>query len=215
MSEASHRDVNFQVWNMNFQVRCWAYTVRMAAQGEPEAAEPPWLTADQLAAWRALMRLLRRLPAALEWQLQRDSQLSFMEYSVLALLSDQPGRRMRMSKLAAVVDSELSRLSHMVGRLEKRGFLCREPDPGNGRYTHAILTDAGYAYLEGAAPGHVRRVRELFIDALGPEELQALRRYSDAVTARIDSMPERSMPEQGGTADAGLAARPEESTPRH
>jgi DNA-binding MarR family transcriptional regulator len=175
----------------------------MPAQGEPEAAEPPWLTADQLAAWRGFLKLLRRLPAALECQLQRDSQLSITEYHVLALLCDQPGRRMRMSELAVTVDAELSRLSHMVSRLEKRGFLCREPDPGNGRYTHAILTDAGYAYLEGAAPGHVKRVRELFIDALGPEELQALRRYSDAVIARIDSMPE-----QGGTANAGLAVRP-------
>jgi DNA-binding MarR family transcriptional regulator len=175
----------------------------MPAQGEPEAAEPPWLTADQLAAWRAFMKLLHRLPAALECQLQRDSQLSLMEYFVLALLSDQPGRCMRMSELAVTAVLELSRLSHMVSRLEKRGFLCREPEPGNGRYTHAILTDAGYAYLEGAAPGHVARVRELFIDALGPEELRALRRYSDAVTARIDSMPE-----QGGTADASLAVRP-------
>jgi DNA-binding MarR family transcriptional regulator len=175
----------------------------MPAQGEPEAAEPPWLTADQLAAWRGFIKLLRRLPAALERQLQRDSQLSFTEYYVLAILSDEPGRRMRISELAVMSNSELSRLSHMVSRLEKRGFLCREPDPGNGRYTHAILTDAGYAYLEGAAPGHVRRVRELFIDALGPEELQALRRYSDTVVARIDSMPE-----QGGTANADLAARP-------
>jgi len=137
------------------------------------------------------MSLLRKLPAALERQLQRDSQLSFTEYYVLALLSDQPGRRMRMSELAVMVDSELSRLSHMVSRLEKRGFLCREPDPGNGRYTHAILTDAGYAYLEAAAPGHVRRVRELFIDALGPEELQTLRQYANRVIARIDSMPEQ------------------------
>jgi DNA-binding MarR family transcriptional regulator len=175
----------------------------MAAQGEPEAAGPPWLTADQLAAWRGFMKLLRRLPAALDRQLQRDSQLSLMEYFVLGILSDQPGRRMRMSELAVTAHSELSRLSHMVSRLEKRGFLGREPDPGNGRYTHAILTDAGYAYLEGAAPGHVRRVRELFIDVLCPEELQTLRRYCDTVNARIDSMPEH-----GGTANAGPAARP-------
>jgi len=170
---------------------------------EPETAEPPWLTADQVAAWRGFMKLLRRLPGALECQLQRDSQLSFMEYSVLALLSDQPGRRMRMSELAATAVMELSRLSHMVSRLENRGFLRREPDPGNGRYTHAILTDAGHAYLEGAAPGHVRQVRKLFIDALGPEELQALGRYSDAIVARIDSTPE-----QAGTANAGPAVQP-------
>ncbi|MFF4749079.1 MarR family winged helix-turn-helix transcriptional regulator [Streptomyces sp. NPDC002514] len=181
----------------------------MSAQGEePEVAEPRWLTADQLAAWRGFSNLAQRLPIALEWQLQRDWQLSFIEYYVLALLSEQPEHRMRMSELAAMVNSELSRLSHMVSRLEKRGILCREPDPCDGRYTHAILTDAGYAYLAEAAPGHVQRVRELFIDALDPEELQTLRRCSEKVIARIDSASE-----QGGPASAGRAARPEGSTP--
>ncbi|MDI5962135.1 MarR family transcriptional regulator [Streptomyces sp. SL13] len=169
----------------------------MSAQGEPEAAEPHWLTADQLAAWRGFMNLLQRLPTALEWQLQRDAQLSFIEYYVLALLSDLPERRMRMSELAARANSELSRLSHMVGRLEKRGLLRREPDPCDGRYTHAILTDAGYAYLAEAAPGHVGRVRELFIDVLDPEELQTLRRCAEKVGARIDGSPEK-----GGTGRA-------------
>ncbi|MFJ2158065.1 MarR family winged helix-turn-helix transcriptional regulator [Streptomyces sp. NPDC087856] len=154
-------------------------------------AEPRWLTADQLAAWRGLMNLLHRLPTAVEWQLQRDSQLSFIEYYVLALLSDQPGRRMRMSELAMLANSELSRLSHMVRRLEKRGILRREPDPTDGRYVHAILTDAGSAYLAQAAPGHVSRVRELFIDALDPEELQMLRQVADKVNARIDKVAEQ------------------------
>jgi len=162
----------------------------MPAQREPAAAEPPWLTADQIAAWRGFVRLARRLPAALDRQLEQDAQLSFIEYSVLAILSDQPERRMRMSELADMAESELSRLSHMVSRLEKRHFLCREPDPCNGRYTQAILTDTGYAYLAQAAPGHVRRVRELFIDALDPEQLRTLRRCSDAVIARIDSTPD-------------------------
>lgn len=160
--------------------------MRTPAGGEPEVAQARWLTADELVAWRGFMNLVQRLPAALEWQLQRDSQLSFIEYYVLALLSDQPGRRMRMSDLAVRANSELSRLSHMVSRLEKRGLLCRSPDPCDGRYTHAILTDAGYAYLEEAAPGHVTRVRELFIDVLHPDELQTLRRCADKVIARID-----------------------------
>lgn len=157
-------------------------------------AEPLWLTADELAAWRGLMNLVQRLPAALGRQLQRDSQLSFIEYYVLAILSDEPGRRMRMSELAVLANSELSRLSHMVSRLEKRGFLRREPDPRSGRYTQAILTGAGYAYLAEAAPGHVRRVRDLFTDVLDPKELQTLRRFSDKVIARIDSAPDQDDP---------------------
>jgi DNA-binding MarR family transcriptional regulator len=152
-----------------------------------EVAEPRWLTADELAAWRGFMKVLQRLPGALEGQLQRDSRLSFLEYYVLAGLSDQPGRRMRMSDLAVLANSELSRLSHLVSRLEKRGLARREPDPANGRYTQAVLTDAGYAYLEAAAPGHVRQVREIFIDALAPDELSVLHRCADRVMARIEA----------------------------
>ncbi|MEA5360374.1 MarR family transcriptional regulator [Amycolatopsis sp., V23-08] len=149
-------------------------------------AREQWLTDDQLAAWRGFMKLLQRLPAALESQLQQDSKLSFIEYYVMAHLSDQPERRLRMSELAVLANTELSRLSHLIGRLEKRGFVYREPDPGNGRYTRAVLTDAGQAYLAEAAPGHVARVQSLFVDVLTPEELRTLHGISDAVLARID-----------------------------
>jgi DNA-binding MarR family transcriptional regulator len=137
------------------------------------------------------MKLLHRLPAALDWQLQRDSKLSFIEYYVLAGLSEQPGHRMRMSELATLANAELSRLSHMMSRLEKRGFVYREPDPRSGRYTQAVLTEAGYAYLAEAAPAHVRQVLDLFIDVLQPDELQTLRRCSERVIARIDSAQEQ------------------------
>lgn len=154
-----------------------------------EGSEPRWLTDDQLAAWRGFMKLLQRLPAALESQLQKDSKLSFIEYYVLAHLSDQPGRRLRMSELAVLANTELSRLSHLIGRLEKRGFTYREPDPANGRYTRAVLTDAGHAYLTQAAPGHVAQVLSLFIDVLAPDDLRTLHRISQAVLTRIDDEP--------------------------
>jgi DNA-binding MarR family transcriptional regulator len=170
-------------------------------------SEARWLTGDQLAAWRGFMKLLQRLPAALESQLQQDSKLSFIEYHVLAHLSDQPERRMRMSGLALLANTELSRLSHMIGRLENRGFVRREPDPQNGRYTQAILTDAGYAYLAGAAPGHVARVLDLFVDVLDPDELRTLHRISEKVLARIEHA-------QGGTASARPADRPAEDGAR-
>ncbi|MFI5842986.1 MarR family winged helix-turn-helix transcriptional regulator [Catenuloplanes sp. NPDC051500] len=150
--------------------------------------EPRWLTTEELAAWRGFMKLLQRLPGALDAQLQRDSQLSFLEYYVLAGLADQPGRRMRMSDLAILANAELSRLSHLVSRLEKRGLATREPDPANGRYTHAILTDAGYAYLAQAAPAHVARVRDVFIDVLTPDELRTLHHSADKVITRIDDL---------------------------
>ena len=179
-------------------------------------AEPQWLTADQLAAWRCLMQLTQELPAALDFQLQRDAQLSMNEYHVMAFLADQPERRMRMSDLADEANLELSRLSHMVSRLGKRGLLCREPDPCDGRYTHVILTDAGRAYQAAAAPAHVERARELVIDVLDDEELQTLHRLAEKVTSRIRSLPDvpktpagpcrASQPGCGAEAEAAEAA---------
>src|SRR3979490_1442995 len=92
----------------------------------PTDAAPRWLTPAQLEAWQALTLLLARLPTALEAQLQRDSHLSYIEYYALAALSEQPDRTMRMSELAVLTNAELSRLSHLITRLQKRGYVRRE-----------------------------------------------------------------------------------------
>ncbi|MFF3564624.1 MarR family winged helix-turn-helix transcriptional regulator [Streptomyces sp. NPDC002574] len=148
--------------------------------------QPRWLTPAELETWQHFGLMLDRLPTALDAQLQRDAHLSYIEYYVLAGLSEQPGHRMRMSDLAVRANSEQSRLSHMMSRLERRGLVRREPDPTNGRYTQAILTDAGHAHLTEAAPGHVARVRDLVFDVLDPAELDVLRVAAEKISARID-----------------------------
>ena len=99
-----------------------------------------WLTAAELDAWLSLVRLFMWLPWSIDQQLQRDSNLSMVEYQVLAMLSNRPQQTMRMSSLAEVTNASLSRLSHLVKRLEARGLVRREPDPADGRFTNAILT---------------------------------------------------------------------------
>ncbi|WP_062439106.1 MarR family winged helix-turn-helix transcriptional regulator [Herbidospora daliensis] len=146
-----------------------------------------WLSSGELAAWRSFSLMLARLPAALEDQLQRDGGLNFVEYHVLAGLSDAPDRTMRMSGLAVLVNSELSRLSHLMRRLEKRGFVRREPDPCDGRYTNAILTDEGFAHLVKLAPGHVAKVREFVIDVLDRHRLAALHACSEDILRAVDA----------------------------
>ncbi|WP_030455599.1 MarR family winged helix-turn-helix transcriptional regulator [Herbidospora cretacea] len=146
-----------------------------------------WLSSGELAAWRSFSLMLARLPAALEEQLQSEGGLNFVEYHVLAGLSDAPDRTMRMSGLAVLVNSELSRLSHLMRRLEKRGLVRREPDPCDGRFTNAILTDEGYAHLVKLAPGHVATVRKLVIDALDEGRLTSLHRCSEDILQAIDA----------------------------
>lgn len=162
------------------------------------AAEPQWLDDDQQAAWRAFAGASVKLRWALESQLQQDAGLSFIEYHVLARLSENPGNTMRMSDLAEVTDSSLSRLSHLVTRLERRDLVRREPDSRDGRYINAILTDAGMRLLVDSAPAHVAKVRELVIDALTPDELSQLRTISERIVTRISGSPCRPRPAPAG-----------------
>ena len=147
----------------------------MTAKRSKTPAEPRWLSSDELQTWSAIHMLLVTLPVALSSQLQSDSELSFLEYYILALLNDHPDHTMRMSTLAFLANSELSRLSHAMRRMEERGLVRRSPDPKDGRFTHAILTKKGRACVTKAAPGHVENVRHLIFDVLDEKEQHALR----------------------------------------
>jgi DNA-binding MarR family transcriptional regulator len=157
--------------------------------GGPAGQEPPvkWLTATELASWLSVVRLMTWLPWSIDQQLQRDSKLRMVEYQVLAMLSESPERTMRMSSLAEVTNASLSRLSHLVERLEKRGFVRREPDSADGRFTNAILTEQGFRALVEAAPGHLEHVRSLVVDVLSPEQLRRLGRDAARIMSRIDT----------------------------
>jgi len=159
-------------------------------EGAHRGAEEPsvkWLTAAEVDSWLSLVRLMTWLPWSIDQQLRRDSNVAMVEYQVLAMLSNRPERTMRMSSLAEVSNASLSRLSHLVKRLEGRGFVRREADPADGRFTNAILTDKGLQVLAEAAPTHVAHVRSLVIDVLSPEQLRRLGHAADRIMSRIDT----------------------------
>jgi DNA-binding MarR family transcriptional regulator len=160
----------------------------VTSTGTAQAQEDPrWLDAEQQDTWRAFAGAMHKLRWALECQLEHDAGLSFIEYHALARLSENPGNSMRMSELAEVTNASLSRLSHLIKRLELRQLVRREPDPANGRYTNAILTPAGLRLLIASAPAHVAKVRELVIDAMSPAELRQLRTASERILDRVES----------------------------
>ena len=132
-------------------------------------------------AWRALASVMGRLDAALDAQLRADAGLSHFDYAVLSTLSDAPDRTLRMSELAFMAEGSLSRLSQVVSRLENKGWVHRSPDPADGRYTLATLTESGWATVVTAAPRHVREVRRLVFDPLTRAQVRQLA----AIAARI------------------------------
>jgi DNA-binding MarR family transcriptional regulator len=148
--------------------------------------EPRWLDAEERQAWLALASTLNRLPAALDAQLRRDAGISHFEYQVLAMLSEAPGRALRMSTLATQAEGSLPRLSQVVARLEQRGWVRRTPDPADGRYTLAILTGEGSAKVTEAAPGHVEEVRRLVFDPLTKPQTRQLREIGRRIMRTVD-----------------------------
>jgi DNA-binding MarR family transcriptional regulator len=143
------------------------------------------LNEEELSIWQSIHGVLLLLPTALDRQLQRDSQLSYLEYYVLAGLSEMPQRTGRLSDLAVLTTAELSRISHLIARMEKRGLVHRRPDPDDGRYTNAVLTDAGWDLVQAAAPGHVSAVRDLIFEGLDAGSRQALRESMDHIVAAL------------------------------
>lgn len=146
----------------------------------------PWLTQEEQLAFLAVASLVIRLPGALDDQLKRDAGLSHYEYLVMAALSMAPERTLRMSEIAEFTDSALSRLSNVATRLEKRGWITRAPDPQDGRYTLATLTDAGMEQVVAAAPGHVAEVRRIVIDPLTATQQAQLRQICGRMLRAID-----------------------------
>jgi DNA-binding MarR family transcriptional regulator len=148
--------------------------------------EPQWLNAEERRAWLTLASVTMRLLPALDAQLRRDAGISHFEYQVMAALSEAPEHTLRMSELAAFAEGSLSRLSQVVGRLERRGWVRRAPDPTDGRYTLAMLTDEGWAKVVETAPGHVEEVRRLVFDPLTRTQQRQLREIGRRVMRAID-----------------------------
>ncbi|QFZ24535.1 MarR family transcriptional regulator [Saccharothrix syringae] len=124
------------------------------------------------------------MPGRLEAPL-RKSGLSLFDYLVLSHISEAPDRSIRMSELAVLANGSLSRLSNVVKRFEQRGWVVRHPDPDNGRYTIASLTDSGFGVVEAAAPVHLRAVRQYALDPLTAEDRQALTRIAAKLRVSI------------------------------
>lgn len=151
---------------------------------------PHWLDDEQQKLWQDLLTVVIALPTLLDRQMQRDEGISNFEYSVLARLSMTEALTMRLSELAAQCNSTQPRLSKVMVRFEQQGWVARRPDPGNGRYTLATLTDAGLRKVRASAPAHVEQVRRLVFDPLSAVQQRqlgaALARIAAPVREQLD-----------------------------
>ncbi|MEP7089139.1 MAG: MarR family transcriptional regulator [Nocardioidaceae bacterium] len=146
-----------------------------------------WLDDDEQRAWLRLAGVMLKLSPALDSQLQRDCDLTHFDYLCLAMLSESEDRTLRMSELAGRTNASLSRLSHVVSKLEKRDWVARTPSPDSRRVTLVSLTEQGWDVLVSAAPGHVETVRSLVFEGLDADDVAALERVAGHIVEQVEA----------------------------
>jgi DNA-binding MarR family transcriptional regulator len=145
----------------------------------------------QLAAYFALMEVSSQLRHAVERQLREAGRLSYVQFQILAALSDGPGEQ-RMTDLADRLVLGRSALTYQAGQLEQRGLVARSPSLDDERSTTVRLTESGRALLDHVLPGHVEVVRAMLLAELSPDDVRALTSILGRVRDRMRAAPPRS-----------------------
>jgi DNA-binding MarR family transcriptional regulator len=144
-----------------------------------------WLTREEQRAWRGLLRMNRQLNARMNRRLQDEYGISLADYDVLVVLSEAPEGRLRVFEVTDALAWEQSRVSHQLARMQRRGLITREGCASDARGAFAVLTAAGRAAIERAAPAHVAQVRQLVFDGLSHDQLTALTEVTTLVLDRL------------------------------
>jgi DNA-binding MarR family transcriptional regulator len=147
----------------------------------------PILTTDELRIWRDFIETAELLRTELASRLLGESGLSTGDYAVLLALSEAKDRRLRSSDLAATIGWERSRLSHHLGRMERRGLIRREECATDNRGAEVVLDPTGAESFRRASVPHLRAVRELFVDALTPTQLTAAGELAASLRTHLGS----------------------------
>ncbi|WP_028477746.1 MarR family winged helix-turn-helix transcriptional regulator [Nocardia sp. CNY236] len=145
--------------------------------------DPHRLDDVEMRTWLGFVRTRDLIAAAVGRDSTKESNLTYVEYSVLAYLAEDPDQRLPFASLADKLEWSQSRLSHQITRMEKRGLVTREAIPHDARRTAARLTPRGADVLTGAAPAHVQSVRRHMTDILDRGQLAALADIYDTLLA--------------------------------
>lgn len=152
------------------------------------------LSAEELAAWRGMLRVHSALLQAMDAELSAVHGLGLRSYEVLLYLDDAPRHRLRMSELCHSVLLSASGVSRLVDRLERDGLVRRERCSDDGRGYWAVITSAGRRRLEQARPTHLEGVRRHFLSHFDGPDLDRLTEFWERVVpgAAADEPTRRS-----------------------
>ncbi|WP_062520125.1 MarR family winged helix-turn-helix transcriptional regulator [Demequina silvatica] len=153
-----------------------------------------------------LHALLELLPTALDHHLA-GAGLTAFEFTLLEALDEAPAHRLRLSALASRTNATLPRLSRVVTGLERKGLVVRAACAEDGRAFNAVLTDAGADAFADARPLHADAVREMILEDLTEQEVDALADLALKILGRLD--PDRRLAVTASLAECAADPSPE------
>ena len=112
-------------------------------------------------------------------------RLSAVEFEVLMRLARTPGRRLRMTDLAAQTSLSTSGVTRVVDRMDRAGLIRREACPSDRRSSYAVITDPGLSRLDDVLPGHLDLIERWLVQPLTAPQLDA---FLDALRALRDAV---------------------------
>ncbi|CAB4808611.1 MAG: MarR family transcriptional regulator [Actinobacteria bacterium] len=152
--------------------------------------EPNWLNEREARAWRGYQGMRISLGSHLARHMSSECLLTEAEFEILVNVSEAPERTIRSRDLCSALAWERSRLSHQLSRMESRGLISREPCLGDARGFNVLLTDAGLAAIEAAAPKHLVEVRRSFVDVLTDEQLDSFGDIAETIITHLAGQEE-------------------------
>lgn len=142
-------------------------------------SETRTLSASEWELWRTWMEAQRALAAEVDRSLQAEVGVSKAEFSVLLTLQGAPEATLRVGDLATALRWEKSRVSHLLSRMERRGFVSRAESGAPGRRTAISLNPEGSEIAAAAIRVHDTNVRRLFFDRATAGQVEAIRAWSE------------------------------------
>ena len=162
-------------------------TTPQQPDGTASLESPRWLSAEEREGWLFISSIIFNLTRRLENQLQSEAGISFVEYMVLAMLSESDDLSLTMTELAITTNTLPARLSRVVARLEKDGYVRRSLSAEDRRFSICHLLPAGQKKVQEVAPGHVAEVRRQIFDHLTPQQVKQLAEIGEAVLGNTPS----------------------------
>jgi DNA-binding MarR family transcriptional regulator len=156
----------------------------MAARRRSQASGPARASG---VAWASdLIRLEIALWDRVDARLRASHELPLAFFEPLLFVSRAREGSMRVGDLARALLLTVGGTSKLVDRIERVGFIAREPDPDDRRASRVALTTAGRRKLTAALKTYEAEMAGILGGALSPQEQQQMNVYVSRLLTSID-----------------------------